>query len=216
MLKAFIQPVTPFQQNAIILYCNETKKSVIVDPGGDIEKLLDISKKNKLIPEKILLTHGHIDHAGGATELSEILNIKIYGPHKADKFLLNELQKQGEMFGLPSKNCNPDKWLDEGDIIEIGNEILEIYFCPGHTPGHIIFFNKKNNLALVGDVLFNGSIGRTDLPGGNFDELISSVKNKLWVLGKDIDFIPGHGPVSTFRAERLSNPFVSDQVLDLG
>lgn len=216
MLKAFIQPVTPFQQNAIILYCNETKKSVIVDPGGDIEKLLDISKKNKLIPEKILLTHGHIDHAGGATELSEILNIKIYGPHKADKFLLNELQKQGEMFGLPSKNCNPDKWLDEGDIIEIGNEILEIYFCPGHTPGHIIFFNKKNNLALVGDVLFNGSIGRTDLPGGNFDELISSVKNKLWALGKDIDFIPGHGPVSTFRAERLSNPFVSDQVLDLG
>ena len=216
MLKAFIQPVTPFQQNAIILYCDETKKSVIIDPGGDIEKLLDISKKNKLIPEKILLTHGHIDHAGGATELSEILNIKIYGPHKADKFLLNELQKQGEMFGLPSKNCNPDKWLDEGDIIEIGNEILEIYFCPGHTPGHIIFFNKKNNLALVGDVLFNGSIGRTDLPGGNFDELISSVKNKLWALGKDIDFIPGHGPVSTFRAERLSNPFVSDQVLDLG
>ena len=216
MLKAFIQPVTPFQQNAIILYCDETKKSVIVDPGGDIEKLLDISKKNKLIPEKILLTHGHIDHAGGATELSEILNIKIYGPHKADKFLLNELQKQGEMFGLPSKNCIPDKWLDEGDIIEIGNEILEIYFCPGHTPGHIIFFNKKNNLALVGDVLFNGSIGRTDLPGGSFDELISSVKNKLWPLGKDIDFIPGHGPVSTFRAERLSNPFVSDQVLDLG
>ena len=216
MLKAFIQAVTPFQQNAIILYCDETKKTVIVDPGGDIEKLLDISKKNKLIPEKILLTHGHIDHAGGATELSEILNIKIYGPHKADKFLLNELQKQGEMFGLPSKNCNPDKWLNEGDIIEIGNEILEIYFCPGHTPGHIIFFNKKNNLALVGDVLFNGSIGRTDLPGGNFDELISSVKNKLWPLGKDIDFIPGHGPVSTFRAERLSNPFVSDQVLDLG
>lgn len=216
MLKAFIQPVTPFQQNAIILYCDETKKSVIIDPGGDIEKLLDISKKNKLMPEKILLTHGHIDHAGGATELSEILNIKIYGPHKADKFLLNELQKQGEMFGLPSKNCNPDKWLDEGDIIEIGNEILEIYFCPGHTPGHIIFFNKKNNLALVGDVLFNGSIGRTDLPGGNFDELISSVKNKLWPLGMDIDFIPGHGPVSTFRAERLSNPFVSDQVLDLG
>ena len=211
MLKAFIQPVTPFQQNAIILYCDETKKSVIVDPGGDIEKLLDISKKNKLIPEKILLTHGHIDHAGGAAEF----NIKIYGPHKADKFLLNELQKQGEMFGLPSKNCNPDKWLDEGDIIEIGNEILEIYFCPGHTPGHIIFFNKKNNLALVGDVLFNGSIGRTDLPGGNFDELISSVKNKLWPLGKDIDFIPGHGPVSTFRAERISNPFVSDQALGL-
>ena len=215
MLKTLIQPVTPFQQNASIVFCSETKKCAIVDPGGDIELLLNIAKDNNLIPDKLLLTHGHIDHAGGATELSEILNIKIYGPHKADKFLLDELQKQGEMFGLPSKNCNPDSWLDEGDIIEIGNEILEIYFCPGHTPGHIIFFNKENKLALVGDVLFNGSIGRTDLPGGNFEELINSVKNKLWPLGKDVDFIPGHGPVSTFEAERKSNPFVSDQALGL-
>jgi glyoxylase-like metal-dependent hydrolase (beta-lactamase superfamily II) len=215
MLKTLIQPVTPFQQNASIVFCSETKKCAIVDPGGDIELLLNIAKDNNLIPDKVLLTHGHIDHAGGATELSEILNIKIYGPHKADKFLLDELQKQGEMFGLPSKNCNPDSWLEEGDIIEIGNEILEIYFCPGHTPGHIIFFNKENKLALVGDVLFNGSIGRTDLPGGNFEELINSVKNKLWPLGKDVDFIPGHGPVSTFEAERKSNPFVSDQALGL-
>ena len=119
------------------------------------------------------------------------------------------------MFGLPSKNCKPDKWLDEGDIIQIGNETLEVYFCPGHTPGHIIFFNKENKLAIVGDVLFNGSIGRTDLPGGNFNELVNSVKNKLWPLGKDIDFIPGHGPVSTFEAERASIPFVSDAVLGL-
>jgi glyoxylase-like metal-dependent hydrolase (beta-lactamase superfamily II) len=215
MLKTLIQPVTPFQQNASIVFCSETKKCAIVDPGGDIELLLNIAKDNNLIPDKVLLTHGHIDHAGGATELSEILNIKIHGPHKADKFLLDELQRQGEMFGLPSKNCNPDSWLDEGDIIEIGNEILEIYFCPGHTPGHIIFFNKENKLALVGDVLFNGSIGRTDLPGGNFEELINSVKNKLWPLGKDVDFIPGHGPVSTFEAERKSNPFVSDQALGL-
>jgi glyoxylase-like metal-dependent hydrolase (beta-lactamase superfamily II) len=215
MLKTLIQPVTPFQQNASIVFCSETKKCAIVDPGGYIELLLNIAKDNNLIPDKVLLTHGHIDHAGGATELSEILNIKIYGPHKADKFLLDELQKQGEMFGLPSKNCNPDSWLEEGDIIEIGNEILEIYFCPGHTPGHIIFFNKENKLALVGDVLFNGSIGRTDLPGGNFEELINSVKNKLWPLGKDVDFIPGHGPVSTFEAERKSNPFVSDQALGL-
>ena len=128
----------------------------------------------------VVFTHGHIDHAGGATELSQILNIEIHGPHIADKFLLDELQKQGEMFGLPSKNCIPDKWLDEGNIVEIGNEILEVYLCPGHTPGHIIFFNKKTNLALVGDVLFSGSIGRTDLPGGNFDDLINSVKNKLY------------------------------------
>ena len=216
MLKTFIQPVTPFQQNSSLVYCEESKKCAIVDPGGDIELLLNIAKDNNLIPDKVLLTHGHIDHAGGATELSQILNIEIHGPHIADKFLLDELQKQGEMFGLPSKNCIPDRWLDEGNIVEIGNEILEVYFCPGHTPGHIIFFNKKTNLALVGDVLFSGSIGRTDLPGGNFDDLINSVKNKLWPLGKNINFIPGHGPVSTFDAERASNPFVSDRVLGLG
>ncbi len=215
MLKALIQPVTLFQQNASIIFCTDTKKCAFIDPGGDIELLLMIAQKNQLIPELILLTHGHIDHAGGATELSEILKVEIHGPHIDDKFLLDELEKQGEMFGLPSKNCYPDKWLEEGDVIEIGNEVLEIYFCPGHTPGHIIFFNKKNKLALVGDVLFNGSIGRTDLPGGNFELLIESVKSKLWPLGNDIKFIPGHGPVSTFATERESNPFVSDNVLGL-
>jgi len=215
MLKALIQPVTLFQQNASIIFCTDTKKCAFIDPGGDIELLLMIAQKNQLIPELILLTHGHIDHAGGATELSEILKVEIHGPHIDDKFLLDELEKQGEMFGLPSKNCYPDKWLEEGDVIEIGNEVLEIYFCPGHTPGHIIFFNKKNKLALVGDVLFNGSIGRTDLPGGNFELLIESVKNKLWPLGNEIKFIPGHGPVSTFATERESNPFVSDNVLGL-
>ena len=213
MLKILIKSVTPFQQNASIVFCSNTNKCAIVDPGGDIETLLTIAKNNNLLPDKILLTHGHIDHAGGATELSEILNIDIYGPHKEDEFLLNELQKQGEMFGLPSKNCNPDVWLDEGDIIKVGDEILEVFFCPGHTPGHIIFFNKKNKVALVGDVLFSGSIGRTDLHGGNFDELVNSVKNKLWPLGNDIKFFPGHGPVSTFEAERKSNPFVSDSVI---
>ena len=177
MLKALVQPVTPFQQNASIIYCDETMKCAIVDPGGDIEILLNISKENNLIPEKILLTHGHIDHAGGATEISEILNVEIHGPHVDDKFLLDGLQKQGEMFGMPSKNCTPDKWLNDGDVIYVGNEKLEVYLCPGHTPGHIIFFSKDSDLALVGDVLFNGSIGRTDLPGGNFEDLIESVKN---------------------------------------
>ena len=215
MLKALIQPVTLFQQNASIIYCSNTNKCVIVDPGGDIEILLEIAKNNNLIPEKILLTHGHIDHAGGATELSEILNIEIHGPHIEDKFLLDGLQKQGEMFGLPSKDCKPDLWLDEGDVVELGDEKLDVYFCPGHTPGHIIFYNEENKLAIVGDVLFNGSIGRTDLPGGNHDQLINSVKEKLWPLGKDIEFIPGHGPMSTFEAERLSNPFVSDQALGI-
>ena len=213
MLKALVQTVTPFEQNASILFCSETNKCAIVDPGGDIHILLELLKNHNLVPEKILLTHGHIDHAGGATEISEILNVEIHGPHIDDKFLLDELQKQGEMFGLQSKNCNPDKWLNEGDVVMVGNQKLEVYFCPGHTPGHIIFFNKKVNLAIVGDVLFNGSIGRTDLPGGNYNQLIESVKNKLWPLGDDVDFIPGHGPVSTFKVERNSNPFVSDSVL---
>ena len=215
MLKALVQPVTLFQQNASIIYCSASNKCAIVDPGGDIEILLEIAKNNNLIPEKILLTHGHIDHAGGATELSEILKVEIHGPHIEDKFLLDGLQEQGQMFGLQSKDCQPDLWLNEGDIVEVGEENLDVYFCPGHTPGHIIFYNKENKLAIVGDVLFNGSIGRTDLPGGNHDQLINSVKEKLWPLGKDIEFIPGHGPMSTFKAERISNPFVSDQALGI-
>lgn len=213
MLRSLIQQVTPFQQNATIIFCDETKKCAFVDPGGDIEILLDISKDHGLLPEKVLLTHGHIDHAGGAAEISEILNVEIHGPHINDKFLLDELQKQGEMFGMQSRNCNPDKWLNEGDIVNIGNDELEVYFCPGHTPGHVIFFNKKSSLALVGDVLFNGSIGRTDLPGGNHKELLNSIKNKLWPLGSDIEFIPGHGPNSTFAQERVTNAFVADSIL---
>ena len=215
MFKALVQEVTPFQQNASIVYCSESKKCAIVDPGGDIELLLELAKNNNLIPEKILLTHGHIDHAGGATELSEILKVEIHGPHLEDKFLLDSLKSQGEMFGMPSRDCNPDKWFEEGDKVQVGKEILEVLFCPGHTPGHIIFFNKNSRLAIVGDVLFNGSIGRTDLPGGDFDQLIDSVKNKLWPLGDDVHFIPGHGPESSFKAERLSNPYVSDSVLGI-
>ena len=215
MLKAIVQPVTPFEQNASILYCSDTKECAIVDPGGDIEILLNIAKDNELVPEKILLTHGHIDHAGGATEIAKILRVQIHGPHQDDKFLLDSLEEQGKMFGLNSKDCSPDVWLDEGDIVTIGKEKLETYFCPGHTPGHLIFYNLESKLAIVGDVLFCGSIGRTDLPGGNFDDLIQSVKDKLWPLGRDIEFIPGHGPMSTFEAERQSNPFVSDSVLGL-
>ena len=215
MLKAIVQPVTPFDQNASILYCSETKKCAIVDPGGDIEILLKIAKDNELVPEKILLTHGHIDHAGGATEIAQILRVEIHGPHEDDKFLLDSLEEQGKMFGLNSKDCSPDVWLDEGDIVTIGKQKLETYFCPGHTPGHLIFYNLESKLAIVGDVLFCGSIGRTDLPGGNFDVLIKSVQHKLWPLGRDIEFIPGHGPMSTFEAERQSNPFVSDSVLGL-
>jgi len=166
-LKTIIIQVTPFIQNASIIYCAETKKCAFVDPGGDIEIILEKAKQEELIPEKILLTHGHIDHAGGANELSEILNLEIEGPHLADKFLLDDLQRQGQMFGMMAQNCSPSKWLDEGDHVTIGNQILKVYFCPGHTPGHIIFYSHESKLAIVGDVLFQGSIGRTDLPGGN-------------------------------------------------
>ena len=215
MLKVLIQSVTPFQQNSSIVYCSDTKKCAIVDPGGDIDVLLKISQDNNLIPERILLTHGHIDHAGGASELADILKVEIHGPHINDKYLLDQLKEQGEMFGMQSRNCSPDKWLNEGDQITIGNAILEVYFCPGHSPGHIIFFNEKQRQALVGDVLFNGSIGRTDLPGGNFNDLIDSVKNKLWPLGHDVEFFPGHGPISTFKNEMETNPFVSNDALGL-
>ena len=212
MLKALIQPVTLFEQNASIIFCDETKKCAIVDPGGDIEILLNIAKEKELSPEKILLTHGPIDHAGGATEISEILNVEIHGPHVDDKFLLDGLQKQGEMFGLQSKNCNPDKWLDEGDVVTVGNEKLDVYFCPGHTPGHVVFYENLSKTAFVGDVIFAGSIGRTDFPRGNHEDLINSITNKLWPLGNEVKFVPGHGSMSSFGEERKSNPFVADHL----
>lgn len=212
-LKTIIVQVTPFAQNASIIYCNETKKCAFVDPGGDIELLLNKAKENDLIPEKILLTHGHIDHAGGASELSEILNINIEGPSIEDKFLLDSLKDQGEMFGMRSRNCIPNLWLQDGDIVTVGQISLDVYFCPGHTPGHVIFYAKESKVALVGDVLFQGSIGRTDLPGGNHQDLIDSIVNKLWPLGDDVKFIPGHGDVSNFGVERQTNAFVADSVL---
>jgi glyoxylase-like metal-dependent hydrolase (beta-lactamase superfamily II) len=212
-LKTIIVQVTPFAQNASIIYCNETKKCAFIDPGGDIELLLNKAKENDLIPEKILLTHGHIDHAGGASELSEILNINIEGPSIEDKFLLDSLKDQGEMFGMQSRNCIPNLWLRDGDIVTVGQISLDVYFCPGHTPGHVIFYAKESKVALVGDVLFQGSIGRTDLPGGNHQDLINSIVNKLWPLGDDVKFIPGHGDVSNFGVERQTNAFVADSVL---
>jgi glyoxylase-like metal-dependent hydrolase (beta-lactamase superfamily II) len=212
-IKAIINPVTPFAQNAPIIFCTETKKCAFIDPGGDSEKLLSIAMENNLIPEKIFLTHGHADHAGAAMEIAEILNIKIEGPHKEDKFLLDSLQSQGEMFGMPARNCIPDKWLVDGDKVHLGNEELDVIFTPGHTPGHIVFFSASSKLALVGDVIFNGSIGRTDLPRGNHQDLIDSISQKLWKLGSDVEFVCGHGPNSTFGQERESNPFVSDTAL---
>ena len=212
-IKALVNPVTPFAQNAPIIFCSETNKCAFVDPGGDADFLLQIAKENNLIPEKILLTHGHADHAGAAMEIAQILNIKIEGPHKEDKFLLDSLQSQGEMFGMQARNCMPDKWLEDGDTVTVGNSVLDVIFTPGHTPGHVIFFSNESNLAIVGDVIFRGSIGRTDLPRGNHQDLIDSISKKLWPLGNDVEFICGHGPNSTFGNERASNPFVSDAAL---
>lgn len=209
-----ILPVTPFQQNCTLLWCETTQKTAIVDPGGDIERITDAIASKELIPEKILLTHGHIDHAGGASALAQALNIPIEGPQQEDSFLLDSLLEQARMFGFPQTEllpCRPDRWLQQGDPVHFGDEALEVYHCPGHTPGHIVFFHRKKRLALVGDVLFRGSIGRTDLPRGNHAELIRSIREQLWPLGNDVRFIPGHGPESTFGEERRSNPFVADQ-----
>jgi glyoxylase-like metal-dependent hydrolase (beta-lactamase superfamily II) len=212
-IKALINPVTPFQQNAPIIYCTETNKCAFVDPGGDIEILLESAKQNNLIPEKILLTHAHIDHAGGAYELSRILNLKIEGPHTDDQFLIDTIEEQGQMMGIPAKKFVPDVWFDDGDQVNVGNLTLDIYLCPGHTPGHVIFVHKDSKFAIVGDVLFRGSIGRTDLPGGNHQDLLNSITSKLWPLGDDIEFVCGHGPGSTFGQERIDNAFVSDRAL---
>ena len=214
MLKALVQTVTPFEQNASILFCSETNKCAIVDPGGDINVLLELSKKHNLIPEKIFLTHGHADHAGAATELAKMLSLEIEGPHAEDLFLLESLESQGKMFGMQAQNCKPDRWLDDGDEVKLGFETLKVIFCPGHTPGHIVFYHPESKLAAVGDVLFRGSIGRTDLPRGNHQELLDSIVTKLWPLGSDVEFIPGHGPVSNFGQERKTNAFVADSILN--
>ena len=213
LIKALVSPVTPFQQNAPILFCEESKKCAFVDPGGDLDILLGTAKDNDLIPEKIFLTHGHADHAGAAMELASMLSIEIEGPHHEDTFLLESLESQGKMFGMHAQNCIPNRWLLDGDEVHLGNETLQVLFCPGHTPGHIIFFHPESKLAVVGDVLFRGSIGRTDLPRGNHQDLINSITQKLWPLGNEVSFISGHGPVSTFGQERKNNAFVADEVL---
>ena len=212
-IKALINPVTPFQQNAPIIYCTETNKCAFVDPGGEIDVLIESAKQHNLIPEKILLTHAHIDHAGGAYELSRILNLKIEGPHRDDQFLIDTIEEQGRMLGIPASKFVPDIWFEDGDKVTVGNLSLDIYFCPGHTPGHIIFVHQDSKFAIVGDVLFRGSIGRTDLPGGNHQDLLDSITTKLWPLGSDIEFVCGHGPGSTFGQERIDNAFVSDRAL---
>ncbi len=206
-----IIPVTPFEQNCTLLWCTETMKGAFVDPGGDIDKLLAAAEKFGVTIEKLLLTHGHIDHAGGTGELATRLGVPIEGPQREESFWIDQLPAQSRNFGFPlAQTFTPDRWLNDGDTVTVGNETLQVYFTPGHTPGHVIFFHAPSKLAIVGDVLFAGSIGRTDFPRGDHQTLIDSIHNKLWPLGNDVNFISGHGPMSTFGEERRSNPFVRD------
>lgn len=210
-LKVVVVPVTAYQQNCSILICEKSGKAALVDPGGDIPRLMQAIEQLNVEVEKIFITHGHIDHAGAAAELAEMLQIPIEGPHAADKYWLDDLENYARITGFPPcKSFTPDRWLNDGDEVQFGEQVLEVIHCPGHTPGHVVFFHKLAKLAWVGDVLFQGSIGRTDFPGGDYQTLIDSITGKLWPLGDDVQFIPGHGPDSTFGQERASNPFVAD------
>lgn len=216
-LKATIVPVTPFEQNCTVLWCEETMKGAVVDPGGDLDRIMGVVEKHGVTLEKILLTHGHLDHAGGAAELAEKLGLPVEGPEQEETFWLDSIAEQGAKWGLPGgRNVTPDRWLEDGDTVTVGNLTLDVIHCPGHTPGHVVFFHKPSKLAIVGDVLFKGSIGRTDFPRGDHETLIMSITRKLWPLGDDITFVPGHGPVSTFGEERRTNPFVGDAAVARG
>lgn len=210
-LSVAVVPVTAFAQNCTILMCNNTKQAAVIDPGGDVSRIKQQLEKMGATASKILLTHAHIDHAGGTAELARDLNLTIEGPHEGDLFWIQGLPQQSAMFGFPAvESFTPDRWLNDGDEVEVGELKFHVIHTPGHTPGHVVFYNPQQKLAFVGDVLFNGSIGRTDFPQGNHAELISSIRDKLFPLGDDIEFICGHGPNSTFGHERQHNPFVSD------
>ena len=210
-MKYAILPVTPFEQNCSLLLCETSNKLAICDPGGDIEQILAAIEQVGGEPEKILVTHAHIDHAGAVAELAERLGIPVEGPHREDQFWIDMLPQQAQMFGFaPARAFTPDRWLDDGNTVTVGETTLQVLHCPGHTPGHVVFYQPDSQLAVVGDVLFAGSIGRTDFPRGNFEELVGAIRGKLFPLGDDIAFIPGHGPMSTLGQERRTNPFVSD------
>lgn len=213
-MKAAIIPVTPLQQNCTLLWCTKTMRGAFVDPGGDLDRLVAAAEKQGVTIEKLLVTHGHIDHCGMTGVLAERLGVPIEGPHREDKFWIDSNPETGAAYGLAGATAfTPDRWLHDGDKVTVGDLVLDVYHTPGHTPGHVIFHHPPSKLAMVGDVLFQGSVGRTDFPKGDFQTLVSSITQKLWPLGDDIAFVPGHGPVSTFGAERKTNPFVGDNVL---
>lgn len=211
MLQYKIIPVTPFQQNCTLLWCDQTGAAALVDPGGDVHLLEAALASCGVKLDKILLTHGHLDHVGGTAQLLKKYALPVEGPHREDAFWIDQLPMQCQMMNFPAvENFTPSRWLNHGDSVSVGNESLEVLFCPGHTPGHLVFFHRASKLALVGDVLFAGSIGRTDFPRGDYDTLVKAIRNNLWPLGDEVKFIPGHGPMSTFGAERKTNAFVAD------
>ena len=210
-LRVAVVPVTPFQQNCSVLWDPATLKGAIVDPGGDLDAVLAVVARERVTLEKILLTHAHVDHAGATAELKRRTGVPIEGPHEGDRFWIEGLPDQARRFGIQSEGAfEPDRWLADGDRVTLGSLELEVRHCPGHTPGHVVFFHAPSRFAIVGDVLFRGSIGRTDFPGGDHATLIRSIRGKLFPLGDDVQFLPGHGPLSSFGDERRANPYVSD------
>ncbi len=212
-LRAAIIPVTPLQQNCTLLWCTATNRAAFVDPGGDLPILRDALAKTGVTLEKILITHGHIDHCGEAGALAREYGVPIEGPHEADRFWIDRLDEDGRKYGVNGAVFEPDRWLVQGDTVTFGNLVLDVIHCPGHTPGHIVFHHAPSRLAIVGDVLFAGSIGRTDFPRGNHADLIAAITTRLWPLGGETMFVPGHGPTSNFATERKTNAYVSDYAL---
>lgn len=209
MLRYHTVPVTPFQQNCSIVWCDRTLEGAVIDPGGDLQMIERVVERLKVQLKQILVTHGHIDHAGGVGELARRHSLPIVGPHPGDQFWIDGLPMQAQAYGLDAaESFVPTRWLADGDTVPVGDSVLAVRHCPGHTPGHVVFHNAEAQIAFVGDVLFAGSIGRTDFPGGDYDTLIESITTRLWPMGDDTVFVSGHGPESTFGRQRRSNPFV--------
>lgn len=210
-IQCAIVPVTPYQQNCSVIKCETSGRAAIVDPGGDVDRILAAVQQLEATVEKIILTHAHMDHCAAAGMLRQQLEVPIEGPHRDDQFWLDKLPEWCRMSGFPPADAFlPDRWLQQGDTVTVGEQVLKVLHCPGHTPGHVVFLYEPQRVAWVGDVLFQGSIGRTDFPRGNHEQLVASIRDRLFPLGDDITFIPGHGPTSTFGQERRSNPFVAD------
>lgn len=212
-LHAEIIPVTPFQQNCSLVWDATSLRGALVDAGGEPERLLERVRHHGITLEKLLVTHGHLDHAGAVAELAERLKLPIEGPHADDAFWIDGMPDSARKYGFPPvRSFVPDRWLVHGDTVTVGTLCLDVLHCPGHTPGHVVFHHAPSQLAFVGDVIFEGSIGRTDFPRGNHADLIASIRERLFALGNDTRFVPGHGPMSTFGRERQSNPYVADSL----